>query len=325
MNLAGDRRKICGRGINHHSKVNCATLDHIGRMAMIRFTGLVFCLIVWSNVCIGQLPRWTPFLGYDDTTMPAERYGSSYGFSVKPGTAIVEKRFRYPLTVPPLFEGDKIVSIGGKEVTDDATILAELDDTGKLPARAIIERKNRDGSSRKINVKIYRSEFAATRNMMRQGNFDSPLRFKSDFKLQALEPDSFGWIYTDAEFVAWVDDPEQFSIDQIPVFRATPLRVNGERLMSAKEVKFLDKIGLFIIRDFRPDIGRGQADFFTDVIASKFPKERWEKGEPVFVQPGFFLIEPDLKVSIAGKETTVKVLTICYDTEPNEIPRRQGR
>lgn len=268
-----------------------------------------------------QVPRWTPFEGLNDNSLPPERYGSFYGFAVDPETTVVTTRYRYPLTDPPLFEGDKIVSIKGISVTDEQSILQVLDDAKKMPVTMIVERKNRDGSTRKLNVKVYRSEFALTKRMMEGRDWGRALSFESSAVLPSLDTDSFGWLYTDAQFTAWVDDPERVSDDKIPVFRATPLRVNGDRRMSAKEVRFLEKIGLFIVRDFRPPINGSKLDFYTDVVASRFPKEKWEKGGAVFLQKSPMLVEPELQVEIDGKPVNVKVFTLFNSGLPNEIPQ----
>ncbi len=286
---------------------------------MLRPLVVLSLLIIMPSDATGQVSRWTPFQGHSEESLPAERYGSTYGFSVKQGTTIISDRFWYPTTDPHLFEGDRIVSIKGGEVTDEASILAALDAIKKMPASAVVERKNRDGSVRKLTVKIYRSEFAAAKQLMESGELRLPLRIPERAVLPSLEVDSFGWLYTDAEFVAWVDDPERFTAEKIPVFRAKPLRVNGNRRMSAKEVSFLEKIGLFIIRDFRE--GNANIDFYTDIVVSRFPKERWVKGEAIYVEKGQFLVEPDLTVTIDGKETSVKVLTRFIDRFSNEIPQ----
>jgi len=252
--------------------------------------------------------------------MPAERYGSSYGFAVEPRTSIVSERYRYPLTEPPLFVGDHIVSITGVEVSNEQSILQVLDQNKKTPISAVVKRKNRDGSVRTLNVKIHRSEFEHTKRMMQPG-FRSPLELRETVVLPSLDPDSFGWLYTDAEFIAWVDDPQRLNADQIPVFKATPHRVNGNRLMSAKEVRFLEKLGLFVIRDFRPTDENRPVDFYTDVVVSRFPKGNWKKGEKIYVQKAQFLMEPTLEVSIDGKTVTVKVLTLFRDHIPNDLPK----
>jgi hypothetical protein len=268
-----------------------------------------------------QVPRWTPFEGLNYNSLPPERYGSFYGFAVDPETTVVTTRYRYPLTDPPLFEGDKIVSIKGISVTDEQSILQVLDDAKKMPVTMIVERKNRDGSARKLNVKVYRSEFALTKRMMANGDLNSPVNLEGSAVLPSLDTDSFGWLYTDAQFIAWVDDPEGFSADKIPVFRSAPLRVNGNRRMSAKEVRFLEKIGLFIVRDFRPHVNGRQIDFYTDVIVSRFPKDKWEKGEAVYLQKASALVEPELQVEIDGKPVNVKVFTLFASGLPNEIPQ----
>lgn len=292
---------------------------------LAQFVILILCMALAAPTVPGQLqpspvpeaPKWTTFLSVTEQRVPEEVWDSFYGFNVVGESTIVRDRFLYPVADPPLFTGDRIVSVKSRPVETREQLFKELNSFASAPISIKVERASRLGKPRTLTIHLHRADSELLRQHLGQRIQNHV--FARPAKLPLLASNDvygFGTIPSDmaAEIVGFCDDLKHRDGHPIPVLVGVPV-VTGSMSKSeyAARQKLFKEIGDFVILDKRDPKNSFflQQPYAGDILKSKLRRDVWKVGEHVGLAESLVLVEDPMKLHVDGKERKVSVLTLC--------------
>lgn len=298
-------------------------------ISLLSYSAIAFAAVVCAQVSGQEVktkpadaPRWTAFRQLTPKNVPEEDWDGFYGFKVTGDTTIVGERFFYPLPDPPLFAGDRIVSVRNQAVATKVELFEQLNSIPNSPISIKIERPSRGAQPRQIKLDLHRGDAELLRKEL--GKADQTWRpsIKTP-QLSSAEPDAFGTLPPNitAEIVGYCDEIMDQDDNRLPVLMAKPVATSGtSRSQFVNRVKLLKGIGYFILVDKRSQKPGFSANlkYFGEVLYSTLRHDHWKVGEQLGLREPMVLVEEPITTSIDGKERKVSVLSLCSWDFDNE-------
>ncbi len=269
-----------------------------------------------------EAPRWTAFKELTAERIPEADWSAFYGFTVAGNTTVVEDRFLYPISDPPLFTGDRIISVKSKRVETKEQLYEELNSYLKSPISIRVERASRGGKPKELRIEVTRVDHELMRTELGKRNRPWTPNVRVP-RLTSSEPYSFGVIPPNirAEIVGYCDDLQDDQGNRLPVLAAGPIPAKGiSRAEFADRHKLFKDIGHFVLLDKRNKRRSylPPPPYFGSILVTNLRDEVLKTGDMVGLSESSVLVEDPMKIKVDGKERKVSVLTVCefgYDNE----------